>query len=169
MGEHVNHDTREQLIGQYANGYDIIVEALRDITAEEMDAREAPSEWSPREVIHHLADSEMTSAMRLRLLLVEDNPPIRGYDEAAFARRLWYDRPVELSLDAFRLARATTVQILARMSDADWQRSAIHSESGRFSATDWLESYAAHAPEHADQIRRARATVTAGVSTTRAS
>ncbi len=157
----MDRDTRQRLIEHYRNGYDIVVESLRDITPEEMDAREAPGEWSPREVVHHLADSEMTSAMRIRLLLAEDEPVIRGYDQEAFARRLWYDRPVEQSLEAFRLARATTAEILVRMSDADWQRGATHTESGRYTATDWLAIYAAHAPDHADQIRRARATVAA--------
>lgn len=158
----MDHETRQRLIEQYCDGYDIIVAALRDITPEEMDAREAPGEWSPREVVHHLADSEMTSAMRIRLLLAEDEPEIRGYDQEAFARRLWYDRPVEQALEAFRLARATTAEILARMSDADWQRGGTHSESGRYTAEDWLEIYAAHAPDHADQIRRARATAAPG-------
>lgn len=162
----MNRETREQLIEQYRSGYDLVVEALQAISPAEMDAREAPSEWSPREVIHHLADSEMTSAMRIRLLLAEDEPVIRSYDQDAFARRLWYDRPVEQSLEAFRLARATTAEILDRMSDADWQRGGTHSETGRFTATDWLESYAAHAPEHADQIRRARATVALGARAT---
>lgn len=165
----MDRDTRQRLIEQYRSGYDLVVEALRDITPDEMDAREAPGEWSPREVVHHLADSEMTSAMRIRLLLAEDEPIIRGYDQEAFAQRLWYDRPIEHSLEAFRLARATTAQILDRMSDDDWQRAGTHTESGRYTATDWLRIYAAHAPEHADQIRRARAMVAPAASAAQAS
>jgi hypothetical protein len=147
---------RAQLIEQYIDGYRVVAEALAGADDAALDAREAPGEWSPREVVHHLADSEMTSAMRIRRLIVEDNPLIQGYDQEAFAAQLWYDRPIEHSLDAFRLARATTAELLTRMSDADWQRSGTHSESGPYSATDWLRIYAVHAHEHADQIRRAR-------------
>lgn len=147
---------RSRLIEQYMDGYRVIVEALAGADDAELDLREAPGEWSPREVIHHLADSEMTSAMRIRRLVVEVNPVIQGYDQEAFASRLWYDRPIEISLDAFRLARATTAELLTRMSDADWQRSGTHSESGHYGAEDWLRIYAIHAHEHADQIRRAR-------------
>jgi hypothetical protein len=95
--------------------------------------------------------------MRLRRMLVEDRPLIQGYDQDEFARVLFYDRPVEASLAAFKAARDTTAEILTRMTDAQWQREATHSESGRYSAHDWLRIYAVHAHEHADQIRRALA------------
>lgn len=147
---------RAQLIEQYMDGYRVIVDALSGADDAALDSREAPGEWSPREVVHHLADSEMTSAIRIRLVLVEDSPQIRGYDQDEFAARLWYDRPIEQSLEAFRFARSSTAELLTRMSDDDWQRRGTHSESGSYSAEDWLRIYAVHAHEHADQIRRAR-------------
>ena len=63
-------------------------------TDEELDAHPAPGKWSAREIVHHLADSEMTSAIRLRLLIATDSPAISGYDQEQFARRLYYDRPI---------------------------------------------------------------------------
>jgi hypothetical protein len=135
----------------------VVVDALAGITEAGLDAREAPGEWSPREVIHHLADSEMASALRLRLLLAQDHPQIVGYDQAEYARVLYYDRPIEASLAAFKAARDATAQILHRMTDAQWQREGTHTESGRYTAAGWLAIYAEHAYEHADQIRRARA------------
>ena len=85
-----------------------VAEALAGATDEELDARPAPGKWTAREIVHHLADSEMTAAIRLRLLLAVDNPQIVGYDQDEFARRLYYDRPIEASLDAFKAARRTT-------------------------------------------------------------
>jgi DinB superfamily len=106
--------------------------------------------------VHHLADSEMTSAIRLRRLIAEDEPTIVGYDEAEFARRLFYDRPIEASLEALRASRRTTAQILERLSDEQWTRSGTHTESDGYGVETWLEIYANHAHDHADQIRRAR-------------
>jgi hypothetical protein len=150
---------RQELIEQYKDGYRVIVEALEGASSEEMDAREAPGEWSPREIIHHLADSEMTSAIRLRRLIAEESPEITGYDQEEFARRLYYDRPIDPSLAAFNAARMTAADILERMTEEEWARQGTHSESGSYSVLDWLQIYAVHAHEHADQIRRARATV----------
>src|SRR5438876_301112 len=75
---------RRALVEQYKNGYRAVIEALHGVTETELDSRPAPTEWSPRQVVHHLADSEMTSAIRLRRLLAEDGPtcesgsPTRG-------------------------------------------------------------------------------------------
>lgn len=152
---------RAALIAKYAAGYDEIVDALAGITAAELDAREAAGEWSPREVAHHLADSEMTSAIRIRRIIAEDNPLIQGYDQEAYVRVLFTDRPIESALAGFAGARASTVPIIERLSDEQWSRYGTHSESGIMTAQSWLEYYADHAHDHAAQIRRARATVTA--------
>ena len=97
----------------------------------------------------------MTSAIRLRRLIAEENPTIVGYDQEAFATRLYYDRPIAGSLEAFRWARVTTAEILDRLTDAEWARAGTHSESGPYPVERWLEIYAEHAVKHAAQIRRA--------------
>jgi hypothetical protein len=150
---------RERAIAEYEDGYRVVTEALVGAMDSELDAREAPGEWSPREVVHHLADSEMTSAIRLRRLIAEDGPLLVGYDQEEFARRLYYDRPIEASLAAFKAARETTAQILRLLTDAEWERAGTHSEYGRQDVAVWLDYYRRHAHDHADQIRRARATV----------
>ena len=156
----MNHDnTTQQLIRQYRDGYDAVKAALAGATDAELDARPGPGKWSAREIVHHLADSEMTSAIRLRKLIAEDRPVIHGYDQEEFARRLYYDRPIDASLEAFRWARASTAELLDRLTPAQWAREGTHTESGRYSVTLWLEIYAVHAHNHADQIRRARASV----------
>ena len=90
---------RQSLIAKYKAGYDEVVRALAGMAADERDWRPAPGEWSAREVVHHLADSETISGIRLRRLLIEDNPVIQGYDEAEYARHFRYqDRPWEPAL-----------------------------------------------------------------------
>jgi hypothetical protein len=150
---------RAALIDQYEDGFRAVSSALEAITEAELEAREAPGEWSPREIVHHLADSEMTSAIRLRLLIAQDAPTLLGYDQEAFVRHLYSDRPIEPSLAAFQAARAATTPILRRLSEEQWRRAGTHSESGPYSVEDWLHIYSGHAHDHADQIRRARATV----------
>ncbi len=148
--------TRKQLVEKYKDGCRAVVAALEKITDRELDLRPAPGKWSVREIVHHLADSEMTSAIRLRRLLAEDRPTIVAYDQEEFSRRLYYDRPIEGSLEAFKGSRLSTAAILERMSEAEWAREGTHTESGRYTAETWLEIYAKHAHDHAEQIRRAR-------------
>jgi DinB superfamily len=154
MTSHIN--TRKQLVDQYKAGYEVVAAALAGATDAELDAHPGPGKWSAREIVHHLADSEMTAAIRLRLLIATERPQIVGFDQEEFARRLYYDRPLDASVEAFKSARRTTAEILDRMSEAEWAREGTHSEHGRYTVERWLEIYAAHAHNHAEQIRVAR-------------
>lgn len=150
-------EERRKLIAKYNDGYNEVSDALKDFPNELLTARPLPGKWTAREIIHHLADSENTSALRLRKLLVESRPVIQGYDQDQFAIRLRYnERDTGPALDAFRAARATTAQLLALMTDDDWQREGEHTESGRYTAETWLTIYAEHSHNHAAQIRRLR-------------
>lgn len=152
----MDRQTREKLIDAYKDGYRVVSEALSGAKDDELDTAPAPGKWTARQIVHHLADSEMTSAIRLRLLIASPSPHIVGYDQEAFAAKLYYtDRPIEASLDAFNAARRSTAEILDRMSEAEWLREGTHSEHGQYTVARWLELYSVHAHAHADQIRAA--------------
>ena len=146
---------RESLLARYEEGPALVEAAVVAVGPDGLDRRPAPGEWSGREVVHHLADSEMTSAIRLRRLLAEDDPVITGYDEEELARRLHYDRPVDASLALLRAVRGATAEILHRLDEADWTRCGTHTESGPYGVEAWLRIYADHAHDHAGQLRRA--------------
>ena len=150
---------RATLLERYADGAAAVRKAVDGLTDAQLDAPAAddPTDgWTARQIVHHLADSEMTSAIRLRRLIAEDDPTIAGYDEAEFARRLHYDaRPIGSSLDAMEAARASSLDLLRHLTADEWHRSGTHSESGNYGVGTWLRIYADHAHDHADQIRRA--------------
>lgn len=150
-------EERRALIKQYASGYDEVMDALNHFPPESLGSHPIPGKWSAREIVHHLGDSETTAAIRIRRLLCEHEPLIHGYDQDDFAKRLRYnERDMGPALEAFRSARATTMQLLALMSEEDWHRAGTHTENGRYSSEDWLRIYADHAHNHAAQIRRLR-------------
>jgi hypothetical protein len=152
----MSKQNREALIRRYREGPAVLADAVSRLSERELDRKPSDGGFSAREVVHHTADSEMTSAIRLRRLVAEDRPQITGYDPDLFAARLHYDRrPVQPSLDAIRAARESTASILAALSEAEWERAGIHSEMGEYSIDTWLEVYAAHCHDHADQARRA--------------
>ena len=152
----MERDERDLLIAQYKDGYRAVAEALLKITPEELDASPAPGKWTARQIVHHLGDSEMAAAVRFRMLIAEDRPAIKGYNQDRYAERLHYDRSPEASLELFRAARAATAELMACLSEAEWLREGTHSEVGQFGVDTWLRIYAPHAHRHADQIRIAR-------------
>lgn len=143
---------RTELIEKYRSGYAAVAAAVEAAGPDRLDTAAAGG-WTAREVVHHLADSEMTAAIRLRRLLAEDAPVIAGYDEEAFATALRYaERPIEAALNAVKAARETSAELLGLLTEDGWARAGTHTESGRYGVEDWLRIYAAHAHDHAAQI-----------------
>lgn len=150
-------EERQQLIAQYAAGYDEVIESLEGFPADQLTAHPINGKWSASEIVQHLADSEMNAAIRLRRLLAENRPVIHAYDQEDYATRFNYnERDIAPALDSLRASRATTMQIVSTISDEDWEREGWHPESGLYTIEDWLKIYAAHAHNHAAQIRRLR-------------
>jgi hypothetical protein len=115
--------------------------------------------WSARQVIHHVADSETQSSIRLRRLLAEPlGTEIQGYDEDTWSRTpaLGYrELPVEPAIELFRAVRATTLAIVRRLDPADLERHGVHSTSGRYDVAEWFEIYRNHPRYHAQQLLEA--------------
>ena len=150
-------EQRAVLIAKYRAGVTEVMQALDGFPPALLPGHPIAGKWSAAEIVHHLADSEMTSAIRLRRLVAETNPVLAGYDQDEYARRLHYQtRPIAPSLAAFQAARESTAQLLDAMTEDEWRRQGTHTESGPYSAERWLEIYAVHAHGHADQIRRLR-------------
>jgi hypothetical protein len=147
---------RAALLERFASGADDVTEAVAGASDDDLDRRPPSGEWTAREIVHHVADSESMAYIRLRRLIAEDQPIIHGYDEPEWARRLHYDRPIEASLAVARAVRAASLELLRSLTPAEWERTGTHSESGAYSVDRWLAIYAEHSHEHADQIRRAR-------------
>jgi len=146
----LTREERERLIQQYAGGPARLAAALARVPAAARQWRPAPGEWSAHEMIIHCADSETNAAGRIRSLIAEPAPLIAGDDQAAWAIVLDYHaRPLEPALAA---VRANTVPLLRSLPDTAWERAGRHTESGRYSAEDWLRIYGAHLEDHALQI-----------------
>jgi len=151
----MSREERRALVEQYAKGPKRVRQALAKVPKQALKWSPAEGKWSVHEVIVHCADSETNAALRVRYLLAEKEPLIVGYDQETWARLFdYHGQPLEESLTAAAAARSRTVPLLRRMTEADWAKEGRHTESGRYTAEDWLRIYAAHLEGHARQIER---------------
>jgi hypothetical protein len=115
--------------------------------------------WSARQVIHHMADSEAQSYSRLRRLVAEpEGSLIQGYDESAWAQceALGYtSAPVENAIAVYAAVRASSLDLLKRLTEADLEKSGVHTEAGKYTVDRWLTTYTKHPHDHGDQLVRA--------------
>lgn len=115
--------------------------------------------WSPRQVIHHVADSEAQSYARLRRLIAEPGTSIQGYDEGKWAenKTLGYeDTDITASIAVFTAVRKSSLDLLLRLTEAQLDNKGIHTESGEYSVRNWIETYTSHPLDHAAQIQKQR-------------
>ena len=146
---------RATLIERYARGPALLSAALAKVPRETLKWKPGPDRWSAHEIVVHCADSETNAHMRLRYLLAEPEPLIVGYDQDVWAKRFDYHaHPIDVALATVKAVRANTVPLLERATEQDWRRVGRHTESGPYSAEDWLAVYAEHLEKHSRQIER---------------
>ena len=124
---------------------------------------EAPGKWSMRDVVQHLADSELVGGFRLRMVLAHDRPRLTGYDQDLWADRLEYGAvDIHDALEQFTALRRANARIWARLTPADLLRIGIHGERGEESLDRMRRLYAGHDILHLKQLERIRAAVSQG-------
>lgn len=152
--------SREELIskiGAFPSQIEALVKDLsdEDLTTHFLMKDDGSPEWTVAQNVHHLADSHMNSYIRCKLMITENNPTIRPYDQDA-----WADQPEAKSADlSYSLAILHSlhnrwVHFWQNLEGDDWSRTAVHPESGPFTLDDQLQLYVNHGEWHIDQIQR---------------
>lgn len=130
------------------------------VSPDRLGVPEKPGKWSIRQVVQHLADSELMGGVRFRLVLAHDRPVIVAYDQDLWAGRLHYETSdTALALGDFRRIREANLRLLESASEADLARAGVHAERGEESVAHMIRLYAGHDLVHLRQIRRIRATI----------
>jgi hypothetical protein len=145
-----------ELAAQYEASTQEFLTLVAMLSKDDLDKSDAEG-WTPRQVIHHVADSEAQSYARLRRLIAEPGTQIQGYDEGKWAENptLGYSTTdVETSVAVFAAVRKSSHQLLLRLTEAQLENKGVHTESGEYSVKKWLETYTNHPVDHANQIRQ---------------
>lgn len=113
--------------------------------------------WSMRDAVIHLADAELVLAVRLRLTLAGGEPVLPAWDGEGWRRRLLYVfRDPEAALECFRLVRQGNAELLRECAPDAWERAGRLPGAGAVTAGGLAARAAAHAEEHAAQLRALR-------------
>ncbi len=112
--------------------------------------------WSPRQIVHHLADSHLNALIRIKLALTEEHPTIKPYDQEAWANLADSALPVDTSLGILDGLHARWVALLESLDDDGWARTVTHPEIGAVRVDFFLQMYGWHGDHHTTQIEQLR-------------
>ena len=123
--------------------------AIAELPAAKIDTPYRDGGWTARQVVHHVADSHLNAYTRIKLALTEDSPTIKPYQEA-----LWAELPdgkaadPEISLGILDGVHQRLTMVLQSLEPAQFERPALHPESGPTSVDGLLQMYAWHCRHH---------------------
>lgn len=148
----------------YAAGPDMLKSALAGLSGEDLDRPGIQGGWTIREIVHHLADTDVRQTNYTKVALVSSGSTIE-FDwhpgNRSIARSLGYGRlPVEPSLTLFRANREHFSRILRAIPPA-WDyyinvKESREAEGYKVTVAEWVEGMARHLQEHLQEIAEIR-------------
>jgi|HubBroStandDraft_6_1064221.scaffolds.fasta_scaffold529892_1 hypothetical protein len=127
--------------------------AVRGLTATQLDTPYRPEGWTLRQVVHHVPESHMNAYIRFKLAITEDQPQIKPYNEAEWAKLPDNSvTPIETSLQLLTALHSRWVDALQCMQPSDFGRTLYHPEHGVLPLDRMLAMYAWHSDHHLAHI-----------------
>jgi uncharacterized damage-inducible protein DinB len=139
----------------YKMGYNDLQNALRELPMDMWYYNPSPGKWNIKEILVHIADSEINGYMRCRMIIAQSGSAITPYDQDKWAKNLNYlSASVDSNLELFRMLRVINYSLLNGLKDEVWDNYIIHPESGKMTLKDWLNIYTQHITIHINQMKR---------------
>lgn len=131
--------------------------AVSDLSDEQLSTRYRPGGWTVRQVVNHLPDSHTNSYVRFKLAITEDEPAIKGYDEAAWAELAdGGGGDVDVSLRLLEALHDRWTTFLRSLRPEQFARCFRHPELGLVTLDSSLQRYAWHGRHHLAHVTRLR-------------
>ena len=131
---------------------DLLENAVAGMSDKRLDTSYREGGWTRRQVVHHIADSHMNGYTRMKLILTEERPTLKPYDQDAWAKLSDSTLPIEGTLALLRGLHQRWGAFLDTVQDDEWDRIADHPEDGEVTLEELLDIYAWHGVHHLNQI-----------------
>jgi uncharacterized damage-inducible protein DinB len=156
LKEEINKNDIEQWISEIEKAPDKLSEAVSGLTEEQIDSPYRPDGWTVRQVVHHIADSHINGYIRFKLGLTEEQPTIKPYDEASWAKLNDSNLPIEVSITLISSLHKRLVNLLKSFNENDFSKTVNHPENGTMTLAQLIATYAWHGNHHIAHITSLR-------------
>jgi hypothetical protein len=124
-----------------------------DSDAELLRRSYGTGKWTLRQILAHLADSEVVSQARTRFILSEPGTSIVPFDQDKWTRTLLYEqRSVPLMRRLFITTRESLIELVDLLPEVLFGREGRHPEHPSYRAWDVVTRTATHTKHHYGQL-----------------
>ena len=152
----IDRGRRAEYIQTYSELPAKLAAAVAGLTDEQLDTPYRDGGWTLRQTVHHLADSHINGFARVKFALTEDNPTVKGYHEDLWAELPDSSLPIGPSISILEGVHARMTHVLKNLSDEDWARAYVNTESGPWTIDAFIALYAWHSRHHTAHITELR-------------
>ncbi len=135
----------------------LLANSVQDLSEEILDTSLRPGGWTIRQVVHHLADTNMNAYIRFKLALTEDCPTITPFNQELWAE---FDdaahMPVDVSLKLLEALHKRWVHLIRSLDDAQLESVFKHPVNGEVSLKKALHLFSWHGAHHLSHIAEYR-------------
>lgn len=137
-------------IDTYTNRLREMVDAL---TEEQLNKTYREGAWTVRQLVHHIADSQLNMYQRLKLALTDDKPTVPAFDQDKWAVQPDNELPVESSIRMLEGINKRVVALGKTLTNEQLNRAFTHAVDGDIKVSTKLAKLAWHEEHHLAHIR----------------
>lgn len=151
-----DHATLED-VQQWLSEIQTYTKRLRDtvdsLSDEQLKKTYREGSWNVRQLVHHIADSQLNMYQRLKLALTDDNPTVPAFDQDKWAIQPDTELPVESSIKMLEGINERIVALGNSLTEEQLTRTFTHAVNGEVSVATKVAKLAWHEEHHLAHIK----------------
>ena len=142
----------QQWASEIATYSDRLRSTVEGLTEEQFAKTYREGAWNVRQLVHHIADSQLNMYQRLKLALTDDNPHVPAFNKNAWAVEPDTTMPVESSLKMLEGINERIVELTKHLREEQLTRIFTHAVNGEISVGTKLKKLSWHQEHHLKHI-----------------
>lgn len=132
---------------------DRLKDIVQPLNEEQLDKTYREGSWNVRQLVHHIADSQLNMYQRLKLALTDSTPTVPNFDQDKWAVQPDTELPVDSSIKMLEGINERIVALGEKLTEEEWQRSFIHEKNGEITVATKLKKLSWHEEHHLAHIK----------------
>ncbi|MEK3975940.1 YfiT family bacillithiol transferase [Psychrobacillus sp. FSL K6-1267] len=128
-------------------------ETVDSLSDEELSKIYRDGSWTVRQLVHHIADSQLNMYQRLKLALTDENPTVPAFDQEKWAIQPDTKLPIESSIKMLEGINERIVSLGYSLTEEQLDRAFTHQENGKITAATKVAKLAWHEEHHLAHIK----------------
>ncbi|AOV07359.1 YfiT family bacillithiol transferase [Sporosarcina ureilytica] len=120
---------------------------------EELGRTYRDGSWTVRQLVHHIADSQLNMYQRLKLALTDENPTVPAFEHEKWAVQPDTSLPVESSIKMLEGINERIVSLGNYLTTAQLERVFTHQTNGEITVATKVAKLAWHEEHHLAHIK----------------